>query len=319
MNMNENSYIFNEYRNSIVKKYDELVKLYGFLSENSKYLADIPTRTQFFDIKEKIDRYFELIDNNISYNNINFEIMSKINDELIRYNAKVYTSQRQYVINDFYKSNYSNPKYDTLKIRDMIMNTTDVSELLNYKRNFEESLSKLGFEERCKMTATLDLIIERIALLTTKENEPINPSSPDPKENSAAVGNNHDDVVDLINNNQYFEVLHGIPTKLKLKYEKFINDGFNHFVNNWKQRLTDANEDELVELYSEMQETIDNFGSYIDDNRKSIIDGIINSIEPQVSEIMQRRHKEYLERIQRNNSGKKNEGSGQNVQHMSFH
>lgn len=91
------------------------------------------------------------------------------------------------------------------------------------------------------------------------ENKPNNPSPV-----STYIGATNEDVEKLIKSNEYYSLLHGIDRESFMKYNNFIQTGFNLITSDYYSRASSCNTlEERLQALSELKEIYNNFNGYV--------------------------------------------------------
>lgn len=115
-----------------------------------------------------------------------------------------------------------------------------------------------------------------------KTSEPINPNTPS---FNAYVGMSSAEIRNLINQNQYYSILHGISKENIAKYSDFINTGYQIIINNF---LTSVNNcktfEERHNAYFELYEIFQNFRDYLPIEQVNQLQEQLNSMQRYLNE-----------------------------------
>lgn len=90
-------------------------------------------------------------------------------------------------------------------------------------------------------------------------------NNPDtPPSVSTYIGATNEDVEKLIKANEYYSLLHGIERESFMKYNGFIQTGFNIIINDYYNRSSACNTlDERLQAFAELKQIYQNFDGYI--------------------------------------------------------
>lgn len=95
-----------------------------------------------------------------------------------------------------------------------------------------------------------------------KPNQPTDPKAP--KQMETYVGASNEEIRDLINQNKYYSILHGISKENVANYYGFINSGYQMIVNDYLTRANNAKTyEEKHNAYFELYEIYQNFRDYL--------------------------------------------------------
>lgn len=113
------------------------------------------------------------------------------------------------------------------------------------------------------------------------ERKPIEPSSPKtPNPVSTYVGATNVEIEELIKQNKYFSLLHGIKKEDIMKYSGFINTGCSILLDNWYEKAASCKTyQERHDAYFELYKIYQNFRDYISMERSEQIRKQLDSIE----------------------------------------
>ena len=119
---------------------------------------------------------------------------------------------------------------------------------------------------------------EDISYTERKPIEPSNPKTPDPV--STYVGATNVEIEELIKQNKYFSLLHGIKKEDIMKYNGFINTGCSILLDNWYEKaVTCKTYQERHDAYFELYKIYQNFRDYISMERSEQIRKQLDDIE----------------------------------------
>ena len=119
---------------------------------------------------------------------------------------------------------------------------------------------------------------EDISYTERKPIEPSSPKTPDPV--STYVGATNVEIEELIKQNKYFSLLHGIKKEDIMKYNGFINTGCSILLDNWYEKaVTCKTYQERHDAYFELYKIYQNFRDYISMERSEQIRKQLDSIE----------------------------------------
>ena len=119
---------------------------------------------------------------------------------------------------------------------------------------------------------------EDISYTERKPIEPSSPKTPDPV--STYVGATNVEIEELIKQNKYFSLLHGIKKEDIMKYNGFINTGCSILLDNWYEKAaTCKTYQERHDAYFELYKIYQNFRDYISMERSEQIRKQLDSIE----------------------------------------
>lgn len=95
-----------------------------------------------------------------------------------------------------------------------------------------------------------------------KANQPTDPKAPTPMETYVGISN--EEIRDLINQNKYYSILHGISKENVSKYSGFINSGYQMIVSDYLARANNAKTyEERHNSYFELYEIYQNFRDFL--------------------------------------------------------
>lgn len=158
---------------------------------------------------------------------------------------------------------YSLPSINIDELHNKIINSS-LSELIQEKIAIEQVLGTYDYDTNKKLETEYSILIDKIitmSMINTK-NRPSNPD-PTPKMESE-IGNSKEDIISLIDSNQYISVMQAIPKSQADKYRDFITYGLNTLLDRWNQRATLAKSYEERQMaYQELKVLYDNFSDYI--------------------------------------------------------
>ena len=119
---------------------------------------------------------------------------------------------------------------------------------------------------------------EDISYTERKPIEPSSPKTPDPV--STYVGATNVEIEELIKQNKYFSLLHGIKKEDIMKYNGFINTGCSILLDNWYEKaVTCKTYQERHDAYFELYKIYQNFRDYISMERSEQIRKQLDDIE----------------------------------------
>ncbi len=161
-------------------------------------------------------------------------------------------------------SNYSMPSINIEELHKKIISSSNLKDLMQGKASIEQVLGTYDYDTNKNLEVEYSILIDKIITLSMSNTKNKN-SNPNPTPNNeTAIGNSNDDVMSLIDSNQYFGVLQAIPKLQTDKYREFINYGLNEIMNKWNQKATLAKSyDERLISYQEFKTLFDNFKDYI--------------------------------------------------------
>lgn len=108
--------------------------------------------------------------------------------------------------------------------------------------------------------------------------EPSSPKTPDPV--STYVGATNVEIEELIKQNKYFSLLHGIKKEDIMKYSGFINTGCSILLDNWYEKAASCKTyQERHDAYFELYKIYQSFRDYISMERSEQIRKQLDSIE----------------------------------------
>lgn len=117
-----------------------------------------------------------------------------------------------------------------------------------------------------------------ISYTERKPIEPSSPKTPDPV--STYVGATNVEIEELIKQNKYFSLLHGIKKEDIMKYSGFINTGCSILLDNWYEKAASCKTyQERHDAYFELYKIYQNFRDYISMERSEQIRKQLDSIE----------------------------------------
>lgn len=246
----------NEQINSIskiAKYYRKIKKIMGDIQSNNIIIEGMTQNqaTTFYDklLSEQIPEYNDIM-----------QIIEKYKKGVISVETK---------INNF-----------VLEIHSKISLTTNINELLNYKKEIETALKKYKYLKNEQLDLELLNVINKIVSLTGPDiNRHKNPDSPNPSNIGAEIGETNESMIQLVESGSYFSVLQGITDNNINKYKNFINNGFRVIFDKWKIVAEQAKTNEQrMESYKQLKEIYNQFKSYLQSEKDTL-----NMLETMIS------------------------------------
>lgn len=159
---------------------------------------------------------------------------------------------------------YTIPTINIDELHNRIVSSSKLSDLLQGKATIEQVLGTFDYDTNKKLENEYSILIDKIITLSM-ENTKNKISNPDPTPNiEAEIGNSKEDIISLINSNQYLSILQAIPKAQADKYRDFITYGLNSMLDRWNKKATLAKSYEERQIsYQELLELFNNFSDYI--------------------------------------------------------
>ena len=232
-------------KEEIRKALKQLTELIQKLSA-SKYATDLMNK--YADIKD-MNSFYDKVISEIAPSSISATNMTNVVDNM--YSNQFTTSFNQ----------FSMTEVNVDELHQRIVNTNNLTELLNIKQQIETAKGNQYYDTNIRLEAELSILIDKIISLTmrnSKSQEPNNPAL------NKQVGESKDDIIALINSNNFYSILQGIQSHSAEKHRDFIMLGFNTIINKWQQQAALCNT--LVEReksYQDFVELYENFKDYL--------------------------------------------------------
>lgn len=173
---------------------------------------------------------------------------------------------------------------DFKKFVDSLSNTTYTSELLQkYSTVSEYAISMIYDQIMFENVPMLKEVFYKYQSLLNddsirKTSEPLNPKPSETIE--TYVGASNEDIVNLIKQNKYFSLLHGINKDNIVKYNNFISKGYNILMGEWQKKASNCKTyDEKHDAYFELYEIYQNFRDYISIEQSHQLRELLDNIE----------------------------------------
>lgn len=156
---------------------------------------------------------------------------------------------------------FSMPEVNVDELHQRIINTNDLTELLNIKQQIENAKGSQYYDTNIRLEFELSMLVDKIVSLTMRNSKSQDPNNPTL---NAQIGESKDDIVALINSNNFYSILQGIKGSNVEKYRDFIMLGFNTIINRWQQQASMCNTlEEREKSYQEFVEIYENFKDYL--------------------------------------------------------
>lgn len=232
-------------KEEIRKALKQLTELIQKLSA-SKYATDLMSK--YADIKD-LDLFYEKVISEMAPDSISVTNMTNVVDNM--YSNQFTTNFNQFTM----------PQVNVDELHQRIINTNDLTELLNIKQQIENLKGSQYYDTNIRLETELAMLVDKIVSLTmrnTKSQDPNNPTL------NAQVGESKDDVALLINSNNFYGILQGIQSHQLEKYRDFIMSGFNTIMSRWQQQAALCNSFiEREKSYQDFVELYENFKDYL--------------------------------------------------------
>lgn len=234
-------------KEEIRKALKQLTELIQKLSA-SKYATDLMSK--YADIKD-MDLFYEKVISEIAPSSISATNMTNVVDNM-------YSNQFTISFNQF-----SMTEVNVDELHQRIINANDLTELLNIKQQIENAKGSQYYDTNIRLEAELSMLVDKIVSLTMRNSKVQDPNNPTPNIN-AQVGEFKDDIVALVNSNNFYSILQGIQSHSVEKYRDFIMLGFNTIMNRWQQQAALCNSFiEREKSYQDFVELYENFKDYL--------------------------------------------------------
>ena len=232
-------------KEEIRKALKQLTDLIQKLS-TSKYATDLMSK--YADIKD-IDVFYEKVISEIAPSSISATNMTNVVDNM--YSNQFTTSFNQ----------FSMAEVNVDELHQRIANTNNLTELLNIKQQIENVKGSQYYDTNIRLEVELSMLVDKIISLTMRNSKSQDPNNPTL---NAQVGESKDDIMTLINLNNFYSILQGIQSHSVEKYRDFIMLGFNTIINKWQQQAALCNTFvEREKSYQEFVELYENFKDYL--------------------------------------------------------
>jgi len=232
-------------KEEIRKALKQLTELIQKLSA-SKYATDLMSK--YSDIKD-MDLFYEKVISEIAPSSISATNMTNVVDNM--YSNQFTTSFNQ----------FSMTEVNVDELHQRIINANDLTELLNIKQQIENAKGNQYYDTNIRLEVELSMLIDKIVSLTMRNSKSQDPNSPTL---NAQVGKSRDDIVALINSNNFYGILQGIQSHNVEKYRDFIMLGFNTIMSKWQQQAALCNTFvEREKSYHDFVELYENFKDYL--------------------------------------------------------
>ena len=232
-------------KEEIRKALKQLTDLIQKLSA-SKYATDLMSK--YADIID-IDVFYEKVISEIAPSSISATNMTNVVDNM--YSNQFTTSFNQ----------FSMAEVNVDELHQRIANTNNLTELLNIKQQIENAKGSQYYDTNIRLEVELSMLVDKIISLTMRNSKSQDPNSPTL---NAQVGESIDDIVALINSNNFYGILQGIQSHNVEKYRDFIMLGFNTIINRWQQQAALCNTFvEREKSYQDFVELYENFKDYL--------------------------------------------------------
>lgn len=234
-------------RAELQKALEQLGDLIEKLS-TSKYIQDLASNYPNFD---SINSFYENVIAKTAPSISTANNLTAINNSLISKKGSISFEE------------YSMQEIDIEEIHNRIINTNNLIELLSIKKELEGYIGKQYYDVNKQLELELAILIDKIIALSLENSRGKEPDSPTPS-SSAEFGNSQDDILSLINSNDYFGVLHAIQKSQIDKYREFITIGLNTMLNVWQVKgLACTSYKEREQSYYELYSIYENFKDYV--------------------------------------------------------
>lgn len=260
---------------NIIKTKDEKFNEY-IMEELSHFDFSMVERDLISNIVSVIDSSLKPLDNtnesnyeDIKNNLINNLKILKLQDYKLENNfndlsRKMTTkfSLPENFIGEFYS--YFMSKSELIKETIQKINNNVIETLIKYSPNLideiEQSRNKAKNIDK-KNEKVNNQMIDDLEPRINNETKPEGPTSPSV---STYIGATNEDVEKLIRANEYYSLLHGINRESFMRYNGFIQTGFNLITNDYYNRAASCNTlEERLKSLAELKEIYDNFNGYI--------------------------------------------------------
>lgn len=232
-------------KEEIRKALKQLTELIQKLSA-SKYATDLMSK--YADIKDT-NLFYEKVISEIAPSSISATNMTNVVDNM--YSNQFTTSFNQ----------FSMTEVNVDELHQRIVNTNDLTELLSIKQQIENVKGSQYYDTNIRLEVELSILIDKIVSLTMRNSKSQDPNSPTL---NAQVGETKDDIMALINSNNFYGILQGIQSHSVEKYRDFIMLGFNTIINRWQQQAALCNTFvEREKSYQDFVELYENFKDYL--------------------------------------------------------
>ena len=234
-------------KEEIRKALKQLTELIQKLSA-SKYATDLMSK--YADIKDT-DLFYDKVISEIAPSSISATNMTNVVDNM-------YSNQFTSSFNQF-----SMIEINVDELHQRIVNTNDLTELLNIKQQIENAKGSQYYDTNIRLETELLILVNKIISLTMRNSKSQDPNSPTPNIN-AQVGESKDDVVALVNSNNFYSIMQGIQSHSVEKYRDFIMIGFTTIISRWQQQAELCNSFiEREKSYQDFVELYENFKGYL--------------------------------------------------------
>lgn len=232
-------------KEEIRKALKQLTELIQKLSA-SKYATDLMSK--YADIKD-MDLFYEKIISEIAPSSISATNMTNVVDNM--YSNQFTTSFNQ----------FSMTEVNVDELHKKIVNTNNLTELLNIKQQIEKSKGSQYYDTNIRLETELAILVDKIVALTMRNSKSQDPNNPTL---NAQIGESKEDIMALINSNNFYGILQSIQSHNIEKYRDFIMLGFNTIINRWQQQASMCNSFERREKsYQDFVELYENFKDYL--------------------------------------------------------
>ena len=232
-------------KEEIRKALKQLTELIQKLSA-SKYASDLMSK--YADIKDT-NLFYEKVISEIAPSSISATNMTNVVENM--YSKQFTTSFNQFSMTDI--------NFDELHQK--IVNKNNLTELLNIKQQIETVKGSQYYDTNIRLEVELSILIDKIVSLTmrnSKSQEPNNPTL------NTQVGESKEDIMALVNSNNFYSILQGIQSHSVEKYRDFIMLGFNTIIGRWQQQAQLCNTFlEREKSYQEFVELYENFKDFL--------------------------------------------------------
>ncbi|MBE6153857.1 MAG: hypothetical protein E7166_06515 [Firmicutes bacterium] len=232
-------------KEEIRKALKQLTELIQKLSA-SKYANDLMSK--YADIKD-MDLFYEKIISEIAPSSISATNMTNVVNNM--YSNQFTTSFNQ----------FSMTEVNVDELHKKIVNTNNLTELLNIKQQIEKSKGSQYYDTNIRLETELTILVDKIVALTMRNSKSQDPNNP---MLNAQIGESKEDIMVLINSNNFYGILQSIQSHNVEKYRDFIMLGFNTIINRWQQQASMCNSFEKREKsYQDFVELYENFKDYL--------------------------------------------------------
>lgn len=242
-NINSSKIMFE--KEEIRKALKQLTELIQKLSA-SKYATDLMSK--YANIKD-MNLLYEKVIAETAPSSISATNMTNVVDNM--YSNQFTTSFNQ----------FSMAEVNVDELHQRIVNANSLTELLNIKQQIETAKGNQYYDTNIRLETELSMLVDKLVSLTMRNSKSQDPNNPTL---NAQVGESKDDIITLINSNNFYGILQGIQSHSVEKYRDFIMLGFNTIINKWQQQAALCNTfAEREKSYQDFVELYENFKDYL--------------------------------------------------------